>query len=116
MPRNSRKQASCAGSFRQALESDGGFPLHIDATGEDGRGTMVTAFAGWRGWVLHAWKASTERAEFILPGIQRVAASFGPPCAIMRDLGRAMTEAADEFVRSLKKPIPVLACRSSRRT
>jgi hypothetical protein len=32
---------------------------------------MVTAFAGWRGWVLSAWKASTERAEFILPGIQR---------------------------------------------
>jgi hypothetical protein len=99
-----------APALRQALESDGGWPLHIDATGEDGRGTMVTAFAGWRGWVLHAWKASTERAEFILPGIQRVAASFGPPCAIMRDLGRAMTEAADEFVQSLKKPIPVLAC------
>jgi len=99
-----------APALRQALESDGGWPLHIDATGEDGRGTMVTAFAGWRGWVLSAWKASTERAEFILPGIQRVAASFGPPCAIMRDLGRAMTEAAGEFVRSLKKPIPVLAC------
>jgi hypothetical protein len=30
--------------------------------------------------------------------------------AIMRDLGRAMTEAANEFVRSLKDPIPVLAC------
>lgn len=99
-----------APALRQALESDGGWPLHIDATGEDGRGTTVTAFAGWRGWVLHAWKASTERAEFILPGIQRVAASFGPPCAIMRDLGRAMTEAAPEFVRSLKTPIPVLAC------
>ena len=99
-----------APALRQALESDGGWPLHIDATGEDGRGTMVTAFAGWRGWVLSAWKASTERAEFILPGIQHVAASFGPPCAIMRDLGRAMTEAAGEFVRSLKKSIPVLAC------
>jgi len=99
-----------APALRAALASDGGWPLHIDATGEDGRGTMVTAFAGWRRWVLHAWKASTERAEFILPGIQRVAAAFGPPCAIMRDLGRAMAEAADEFVRSLKKPIPVLAC------
>jgi hypothetical protein len=99
-----------APALRRALESDGGWPLHIDATGEDGRGTMITAFAGWRGWVLHTWKASTERAAFILPGIQRVAASFGSPCAIMRDLGRAMTEAANEFVRSLKKPIPVLAC------
>ena len=92
------------------LNSDGGWPLHIDATGEDGRGTMVAAFAGWRGWVLNAWKAPTERAEFILPGIQRAGAAFGPPCAIMRDLGRAMSQAAGEFVQSLEKPIPILAC------
>ncbi len=100
----------CAPTLRAALAADGGWPLHIDATGEDGRGTMVTALAGWRGWVLSAWKAPTERAEFILPGIQRVAAAFGAPCAIMRDLGRAMTEAAGQYVQSLKKPIPVLAC------
>src|SRR5438094_6943351 len=48
--------------------------------------------------------------SFILPGIQRVAAEFGAPCAILRDLGRAMTEAAAQYVQSLKKPIPVLAC------
>ncbi len=96
--------------LRAALEADGGWPLHIDATGEDGRGTLVAAYAGWRGWVLGAWKVPTERAEFILPAIQSVAASFGAPCAIMRDLGRAMKEAADGFVRSLKTPIPVLAC------
>jgi hypothetical protein len=99
-----------APALRAALEADGGWPLHIDATGEDGRGTMVTAWAGWRSWVLSAWKAPTERAEFIRPGIQRVAAEFGAPCAIVRDLGRAMTEAAAESVQSLKKPIPVLAC------
>src|SRR5438105_1418365 len=58
-------------ALRAALEADGGCPLHIDATGEDGRGTLVTAWAGWRGWVLSAWKAPTERAEFMLPGIQR---------------------------------------------
>ena len=97
-------------ALRAALEADGGCPLHIDATGEDGRGTLVTAWAGWRGWVLSAWKAPTERTEFILPGIQRVAAEFGAPCAILRDLGRAMTEAAAQYVQSLKKPIPVLAC------
>ena len=99
-----------APALRAALNADGGWPLHIDATGEDGRGTMVTALAGWRGWVLSAWKVPTERAEFILPGIQRVAAAFGAPCAIMRDLGRAMTEAAKEYAQSLKKPIPVFAC------
>ena len=60
----------------------------------------------------------TERSEFILPGIQTVAAAFGTPCAIMRDLGPAMKEASGEFVRSLEKPVnalstlapPVLAC------
>jgi hypothetical protein len=99
-----------APALRAALEADGGWPLHIDATGEDGRGTLVTAWAGWRGWVLSAWKAPTERAEFILPGIQRVATEFGAPCAIVRDLGRAMSEAAAQYVQSLTKPIPVLAC------
>jgi hypothetical protein len=96
--------------LRAALKADGGWPLHVDATGEDGRGTVVTILAGWRGWVLYAWKAPTERAEFVLPGMRRVTEAFGAPCAIMRDLGRAMTEAANEFVQSLDKPIPVLAC------
>ena len=96
--------------LRDALQADGGWPMHVDATGEDGRGTVVTILSGWRGWVLDAWKAPTERAEFVLPGMQRVAKAFGAPCAIMRDLGKAMTEAANEFVKSLEHPIPVLAC------
>ena len=99
-----------APALRAALAADGGWPLHIDATGEDGRGTLLVAFAGWRHWVLGACKIPTERAELILPVIQSVAASFGTPCAIMRDLGHAMKEATDEFVRSLKDPITVLAC------
>ncbi len=101
---------SQAPALREALASDGGYPLHVDATGEDGRGTLLVAFAGWRRWVLGAWKVPTERAEFIFPGIQSVATSFGIPCAIMRDLGRAMKDSTEEFVRSLKNPIPVLAC------
>lgn len=102
--------ASRAPELRAAMDRDGGYPLHIDATGEDGRGTMLVAFAGWRRWVLGAWKLPTERAEFILPAIQSIAASFGTPRAIMRDLGGAMKDAADEFVKSLKDPIAVLAC------
>src|SRR5436853_5752716 len=84
-------------ALRAALEADGGCPLHIDATGEDGRGTMVTAWAGWRGWGLSAWKAPTERTELILTGIQRVAAQFAAPCATPRDPRPAMTEAAARY-------------------
>jgi len=93
-----------------ALQADGGWPLHIDATGEDGRGTLLVAYAGWRRWVLGAWKIPTERADAILPRLQTVVARFGAPCAVVRDLGRAMTEAARDLVGSPDQHIPVLAC------
>jgi hypothetical protein len=99
-----------APALRAALAADGGWPLHLDATGEDGRGTLLVALAGWRRWVLGAWKIPTERAEAIQPKLEEVAAQFGPPCAIMRDLGRAVTEAASGLVKTLGRSIPVLAC------
>jgi hypothetical protein len=97
-------------ALREALQRDGGYPLHFDATGEDGRGTLLVAYAGWREWVLGAWKLPTERADQITPHILDVARRFGPPCAVMRDLGRAARTAAEDFVRKLQMKIPVLGC------
>jgi hypothetical protein len=99
-----------AAALAAALAADGGWPLHIDATGEQGRGTLLVALAGWRRWVVGAWKIPTERADAILPRLLTVTEKFGAPCAIVRDLGRAMTEASRELVRLLGKRIPVLAC------
>ena len=94
----------------EVLAGDGGYPLHFDATGEDGRGTLFVAYAGWREWVLGAWKLPTERADQITPHLREVAEGFGPPCALMRDLGRAARTAAKNFVSKLKVKIPVLGC------
>lgn len=99
-----------AGELKAALEDDGGWPLHIDATGEAGRGTMLVVIAGWRKWVLGSWKISTERADLILPCLREIVRRFGPPCAAMRDLGKAMTPALDDLVCELELNIPVLAC------
>jgi hypothetical protein len=99
-----------APELRAALEADGGWPMHLDATGEDGRGTLLVVYAGWRRWVLGAWKIPTERADAILPRLRTVVECFGAPCAVMRDLGRAVTEAARDLVASLSRTIPVLAC------
>lgn len=101
---------SRADRLREALEKDGGWPLHVDATGEGGRGTLLVVFAGWRPWVLGAWKIPTERADAILPRLTAVVGRFGAPCALMRDLGRAVTEACNTLVASLGGTIPVLAC------
>jgi len=99
-----------APELRAALASDGGWPMHLDATGEDGRGTLLVVYAGWRGWVLGAWKVPTERADVILPRLEQMADRFGMPCAIMRDLGRAVTEATATFVAKRKSATPILAC------
>jgi hypothetical protein len=105
-----RLHHASARALRAALAADGGWPLHIDATGEDGRGTLLIASAGWRHWVLGAWKIPTERADAILPRLRETIFHFGQPCAIARDLGRAMTEAAEMLRKELKLKIPVLAC------
>ncbi len=97
-----------APQLRKALEHDGGWPLHIDATGENGQGTLFVTYAGWRGWALGAWKIPTERADVILPKLRVLEARFGAPCAIMRDLGKAVIEAADDFVG--RRKIPILSC------
>lgn len=99
-----------SGELRAALDDDGGWPLHVDATGEAGRGTLLLAMAGWRRWVLGAWKISTERAELILPPLRLTVRRFGAPCAAVRDLGRAMIPALDALVAELERPLPVLAC------
>ncbi len=99
-----------AGLLKAALVADGGWPLHVDATGEAGRGTLLIVMAGWKRWVLGAWKISTERTDLVLPCLEETVRLFGEPCAAMRDLGKAMTPALDELVSGLKKTIPVLAC------
>ena len=97
-----------APEIRKALAGDGGYGLHIDATCETGRGTLFVAYAGKRGWVLGAWKIGTERADAILPRLKSVETLFGVPCVIIRDLGKAVIEAADLFVGG--REITILAC------
>jgi hypothetical protein len=105
-----RLHHASSSALKAALAADGGWPLHIDASGEDGRGTLLLAFSGWRHWVLGAWKIPTERADAILPRLRETVFRFGKPCAIVRDLGHAMTEAAETLRKDLKLEIPILAC------
>ena len=99
-----------AGDLKAALQSDGGWPMHVDATGENGRGTIYAVMAGWRPWVLGAWKIATERAELILPCLRETVGLFGVPCAAVRDLGKAVTPALKDFAKEFSLDIPVLGC------
>ncbi len=105
-----RLHGSRSEALKAALTSDGGWPMHVDATGEHGRGTLFVVMAGWRRWVLGAWKPATENAELLLPCLRQTVQRFGAPCAAMRDLGRAVTPAIAGLVEELGLSIPVLAC------
>jgi hypothetical protein len=82
-----------AEALKGAMRNDGGYPMHIDATCEDGRGTTLVIYAGWRGWVLGAWKIPSEREEVITPCIKETEAIFGPPMSYISDLGKGMMRA-----------------------
>lgn len=96
--------------LRARLEQDGGWPLHVDATGEAGRGTLLVIWAGWRHWVLGSWKIPSENAEAILPRLRTMCERFGTPCGIMRDLGRAMIRACVALVKEMQLAIPIWGC------
>jgi len=97
-----------AGPLRTRMEGNGGYALHIDSTCETGRGTIFVAYCGWHEWVLGAWKIPTERADAMLPKLRGIETRFGAPRAIMRDLGRPVTEVAVALVGG--REIPILAC------
>jgi len=102
--------ASRCKAFQQVLKGDGGTPWHIDATGEEGSGTVLIIYAGWRKWVLGTRKITTECKEQIKPLLHETANQFCNPCAIVRDYGKGIIPAVEEFVQEQKVKIIILGC------
>jgi len=92
-------------ALRAAL--NGGYPLHIDATSEHGKGGLFVCLDGWRGWVLHAVKIVSENADELRPCIEETIRRFGDPLAVVRDLSAAEAAAVDSL---REKGIPDLIC------
>jgi len=95
----------CAPALRAAME--GGYPLHIDATNEYGKGGLFLCLDGFRGWVLHAVKIGTENSMELRPAVEKTIGLFGDPIAIMRDLGSG---GAKSVMYLRQKGIPDLVC------
>ena len=84
-----------------------GYPLHMDATCDKGKGGTFLCRAGWTGWVLHAVRIGSENERALRPAIERTVAAFGDPVAIMRDLGSAGAKAVADC---RQRGIPDLLC------
>ena len=77
----------CAPALRAALAH--GYPLHIDATSDKGKGGTFVCLDGWTGWVLHAVRIGSENERELRPAVERTLAAFGDPLAVLHDLGGA---------------------------
>ena len=97
-------------ALKEAIEQDGGYAEHVDATGECGTGTLFVSVDGWRKWVLGAWRLTTECVDQITPCLKETKDKFGAPRAIMRDYGKAMIPAVQEFVDGCEEDIEILGC------
>ncbi len=70
-----------------------GYPLHLDATCEHGKGGLFVCMDGWRGWVLMAVRIPSEHEDHLRPLVEKTAALFGDPIATVRDMGEGMSKA-----------------------
>ncbi len=64
-----------------------GYPLHIDATSEHGKGGLFICMDGFRGWVLCAGKIESESEVNLKPFIKKTIELFDDPISVVRDLG-----------------------------
>jgi hypothetical protein len=72
----------------KTMEAEGGYYMHFDSTCEAGSGSLFTVLAGWKNWVLGAWRQSTENADEMLPHVMYLTKTLGVPLAIMKDLSK----------------------------
>jgi hypothetical protein len=80
--------------LKRLIENRGGYVLHIDTSCEDKSSAVLVGLDGGTGWVLVSEKIPSERKEFIVPALKQLNRAFGPPRSIMRDMGKAMANAA----------------------
>jgi len=73
--------------YLKAVMQDHGYPLHIDATSDHGKGGLFVCMDGFRNWVLCAGKIESESEENLKPYVEKTIALFGDPIGVVRDLG-----------------------------
>ncbi|MEA3303952.1 MAG: hypothetical protein U9Q75_11840, partial [Pseudomonadota bacterium] len=84
-----------------------GYPLHLDATCELGKGGLFVCMDGLRGWVLVAGRIPSEHADHLRPLVEKTTQLFGDPVATVQDMGKGGAKAISTL---REKGIPDLIC------
>jgi len=118
----------CRGKLKQAMQSRGGYILHMDGTCEGDSPHLFSCMDEISSIVLGNRKMPTEDSRYIVPLLQGLKASYGPPVALVHDMGGAILKAVSEvfpgipdyichfhFLRDLGKDLFAVEYRAIRR-
>jgi hypothetical protein len=79
--------------LRDVMRSRGGYILHLDGTCEGDSPHLFTGLDGLSEIVLDSVKLPSEKAELIIPFLRRIKKQYGPPIALVHDMGKGILNA-----------------------
>lgn len=85
-----------ASSIKQAMRLKGGYILHLDATCDGQEPLLMSALDSLSEIVLGNVKLPSEKAENIIPFLERIKEAFGKPIALVHDMGAGILLAVAE--------------------
>ena len=93
--RESRKQ------LRMHLAQNGGYILHLDGTCDGDSPHLFTVLDGIAKIVLENIKIPSEKADVLIPFLQKVKENYGIPIALVHDMGKGILAAIKEVFPSI---------------
>lgn len=82
-----------APAIKQAMRARGGYILHLDATCDGKEPFLMSSLDSISQIVLGNVKLTSEKAETIIPFLERIKRLFGEPIALVHDMGKGILRA-----------------------
>ncbi len=92
--------------LKKHMQSKGGYILHLDGTCEGDSPNLFTGMDGIAQIVLDNVKIPSEKAEFIIPFLEKIKRDYGMPIALVHDMGRGILNAVEKVF----KDVPDFIC------
>jgi len=91
-----------AEKIKTAMELNGGFILHLDSTCDKGSPMLMCGIDSISEIVLGSIKIASEKADLIVPFLQKIKAKFGNPLAVVQDMAKGTMNAVEEVFDSIQ--------------
>ncbi len=91
-----------SGKIKTAMELNGGFILHLDSTCDKNSPMLMCGIDSISEIVLGSIKIASEKADFIVPFLQKIQSKFGNPLAVVQDMAKGTMNAVEEVFDNIR--------------